>query len=91
MTIPPFSWSRFIALLLGYWVLVIGGWAFYVTHRSTQRRVVHARNAVVESWDPATGRLTLKVTHKVNLLPICAVLLGAPIVALVAWLVLGKM
>ena len=87
MAIPQFTWIRYVALLLVYWVLVIGGWTFYIRHRFRQRRVVREQD--VKSWDPVTGRLTLTITHEVNLLSFSVTLLGVPIVVLVAWLVLG--
>jgi len=31
MALPPLSWGRYIAIVLLYWVLVVGGWIFYTT------------------------------------------------------------
>ena len=34
MALPSLSWGRYIAIVLLYWVLVVGGWMFYTTRPS---------------------------------------------------------
>jgi len=37
MALPSLNWGQYIAIVLLYWVLVVGGWMFYTTRPSTQR------------------------------------------------------
>ena len=89
MALPSLSWGRYIAIVLLYWVLVVGGWTFYTTRPSTQRRA-REQHLIAEEKDPATGGTILTFSSEVNLLPIGALLFGPPLALLIVWLALRK-
>ena len=87
MALPPLSWGRYIAIVLLYWVLVVGGWMFYTTRPSTQRRA-REQHLIAERKVPVTGGMILTFSYRVNLLPIGALLFGPPLALLIVWLAL---
>ncbi len=87
MALPSFSWGRYIAIVLLYWVLVVGGWMFYTTRPSTQRR---AREQAVIAERKVTGGTILTVSSTINLRPIGALLFGPPVALLIVWLALRR-
>jgi len=89
MALPPLSWGRYIAIVLLYWVLVVGGWMFYSTRPSTQRRA-REQSVIAERKDPVTGGTILILSSTINLRPIGALLLGPPLVLLIVWLALRR-
>ena len=89
MALPSFSWGRYIAIVLLYWVLVVGGWMFYTTRPSTQRRA-REQAVIAERKDPVTGGTILTISSSINLLPIGALLLGPPLALLIVWLALRR-
>ena len=89
MALPSFSWGRYIAILLLYWVLVVGGWMFYTTRPSTQRRA-REQAVIAERKDPVTGGTILTVSSTINLPPIGALLFGPPVALLIVWLALRR-
>ncbi len=87
MAFPSLSWGRYIAIVLLYWVLVVGGWMFYTTRPSTQHR---AREQAVITERKVTGGTILTVSSTINLRPIGALLFGPPVALLIVWLALRK-
>ncbi len=87
MAFPSLSWGRYIAIVLLYWVLVVGGWMFYTTRPSTQRR---AREQAVIAERKVTGGTILTVSSTINLRPIGALLFGPPVALLIVWLALRR-
>ena len=87
MAFPSLSWGRYIAIVLLYWVLVVGGWMFYTTRPSTQRR---AREQAVIAERKVTGGTILTLSSTINLRPIGALLFGPPLALLIVWLVLRR-
>src|SRR2546422_7695979 len=77
MALPSFSWGRYIAIVLLYWVLVVGGWMFYATRPSTQRRA-REQAVIAERKDPVTGGANLPNSSTIPLPPNCALLFRAP-------------
>ena len=89
MAFPSLSWGRYIAIVLLYWVLVVGGWMFYTTRPSTQRRA-REQALIAEAKDPVTGGTILTFSSEVHLLPIGALLFGPPLALLIVWLALRR-
>ncbi len=91
MALPSFIWGRYIAIVLLYWVLVVGGWIFYTTRPSTQRRA-REQAVIAERKDPVTGGTILILSSKIeiNLRPIGALLFGPPMALLIVWLALRR-
>ena len=89
MALPPLSWGRYIAIVLLYWVLVVGGWMFYTTRPSTQRRA-REQAVIAERKDPVTGGTILTISSRINLGPIGALLFGPPLALLIVWLALRR-
>jgi len=87
MAFPSLSWGRYIAIVLLYWVLVVGGWMFYTTRPSTQRR---AREQAVIAERKVTGGTILTLSSTINLRPIGALLFGPPLALLIVWLALRR-
>jgi len=58
MALPSLSWGRYISVVLLYWLLVVGGWRFYTTRPSTQRRA-REQHLIAERKDPVTGTSAL--------------------------------
>ena len=85
MALPSFSWGRYIAIVLLYWVLVVGGWMFYMTRHSTQRRA-REQAVIAERKDPVTGGTILTISSTIHLRPIGALLFGPPLALLIVWL-----
>ena len=89
MALSLSTWGRYMSLVLLYWVLVVGGWIFYTTRPSTQRRArEHA--VVVARKDPVTGGTILTLSSTINLGPIAALLFAPPLALLIVWLVLRR-
>jgi len=89
MALPPLSWGRYIAIVLLYWVLVVGGWMFYTTRPSTQRRA-REQAVIAERKDPVTGGTILTISSTIHLRPIGALLFGPPLALLIVWLALRR-
>ncbi len=89
MALPSLSWGRYIAIVLLYWVLVVGAWMFYTTRPSTQRRA-REQAVIAERKDPVTGGMILTISSRINLRPIGALLFGPPLVLLIVWLALRR-
>ncbi len=89
MAVPSLSWGRYIAIVLLYWALVVGGWMVYTTRPSTQRRA-REQSVIAERKDPVTGGTILTISSSINLLPIGALLLGPPLALLIVWLTLRR-
>jgi len=89
MALPPLSWGRYTAIVLLYWVLVVGGWMFYTTRPSTQRRA-RERAVIAEQKDPVTGATILTISSRIHLGPIGAMLFGPPLALLIVWLALRR-
>ena len=89
MALPSLTWGRYISIVLLYWVLVVGGWRFYTTRPSTQRRA-REQHLIAERKDPVTGGMILTFSSEVNLLPIGALLFGPPLALLIVWLALRR-
>src|SRR2546427_12378759 len=87
MALPPLSWGRYIAIVLLYWVLVVGGWMFYTTRPSTQRRA-REQAVIAERKDLVTGGTILTISSRNNLRPIGALLFGPPLALFIVWLAL---
>ena len=87
MAFPSLSWGRYIAIVLLYWVLVVGGWMFYTTRPSTQRR---AREQAVIAERKVTGGTILTLSSTITLRPIGALLFGPPLALLIVWLALRR-
>ena len=62
MALPSLSWGRYIAIVLLYWVLVVGGWMFYTTRPSTQRRA--REQAVIAERKDACGVGARRLTDR---------------------------
>ena len=89
MAFPSFNWGRYIIVVLVYSVLVVGGWIFYTTRPSTQRRA-REQALVAERRDPVTGGMILTFSSTINLRPIGAVLFGPPLALLIVWFALRR-
>ncbi len=89
MAVPSLSWGRYIAIVLLYWALVVGGWMVYTTRPSTQR-TAREQSVIAERKDPVTGGTILTISSSINLLPIGALLLGPPLALLIVWLALRR-
>src|SRR2546428_9130347 len=89
MALPSLSWGRYISVVLLYWLLVVGGWRFYTTRPSTQRRA-REQHLIAERKDPVTGGLILTFSYPVNFLPICALLFRPPPSPFLLWLALRR-
>ena len=87
MALPSLSWGRYIAIVLLYWVLVVGGWMFHTTRPSTQRRA-REQAVIAERRDTVTGVMILTISSTINLRPIVALLFGPPLALLIVWLAL---
>jgi len=87
MALPSLTWGRYISIVLLYWVLVVGGWRFYTTRPSTQRR---AREQAVIAERRVTGGTILTLSSTINLRPIGALLFGPPLALLIVWLALRR-
>ena len=89
MALPSLSWRQNIAIVLLYWVLVVGGWMFCTTRPSTQRRA-REQAVIAERNDTVTGGTILTVSSTINLRPIVALLFGPPLALLIVWLALPR-
>ena len=89
MALTSLSWGRFIGVVLLYWLLVVGGWRFYTTRPSTQRRA-REQAVIAERKDPVTGGTILTISSRINLRPIGALLFGPPLALFIVWLVLRR-
>ena len=89
MALPSLSWGRYIAIVLLYWVLVVGGWMLYTTRPSTQRRA-REQAVIAERKDTVTGGTILTISSTINLRPIVALLFGPPLALLIVWLALPR-
>ncbi len=91
MALPSSSWGRYIAIVLLYWVLVVGGWMFYTTRPSTQRRA-REQAVIAERKDPVTGGtiLTISSRIRITLRPIATLFFGPPLALLIVWLALRR-
>ena len=89
MALPSLRWRQNIAIVLLYWVLVVGGWMFYTTRPSTQRRA-REQAVIAERNDTVTGGTILTVSSTINLRPIVALLFGPPLALLIVWLALPR-
>ena len=87
MALPSLTWGRYISIVLLYWVLVVGGWRFYTTRPSTQRR---AREQHLIAERRVTGGTILTLSSTINLRPIGALLFGPPLALLIVWLALRR-
>src|SRR2546426_11156669 len=84
MALPSLSWGRYIAIVLLYWVLVVGGWMFYATRPSTQRRA-REQAVIAERKDPVTGGTNLTNSSTNPLPPNCAPLFRPPPALFIVW------
>ena len=91
MALPSLTRGRYIAIVLLYWVLVVGGWMFYTTRPSTQRRA-REQSVIAERKDPVTGGtiLTISSRIRITLRPIAALLFGPPLALSIVWLALRR-
>jgi len=89
MALTSLTWGRFIGVVLLYWLLVVGGWRFYTTRPSTQRRA-REQHLIAERKDPVAGGIILTFSYRVKLLPIGALLFGPPLALFIVWLVLRR-
>jgi len=89
MALPSLSWGRYMAIVLVYWVLVVGSWMFYTTRPSTQRRA-REQAVIAERKDPIGGGTIVTISSTINLRPIGALLLGPPVALLIVWLALRR-
>src|SRR5437762_12135475 len=87
MALPPLSWGRYIAIVLLYWVLVVGSWMFYTTRPSTQRRA-REQAVIAGRKEPLGGGAVVTISSTIHLRPIGALRLGPPVAPFVVWLAL---
>ena len=78
-----------MAIVLVYWVLVVGSWMFYTTRPSTQRRA-REQAVIAERKDPIAGGTIVTISSTINLQPIGALLFGPPVALLIVWLALRR-
>src|SRR2546430_1121487 len=85
MAFPSLSWGQYIAIVLLYWVLVVGGWMFYTTRPSTQRRA-REQCVIADRKDTLTGVEAPVPASCTNLPASRGSRLGPPRALLILWL-----
>jgi len=86
MDIRAMSWGSVAAMMLMYWLLVIGGWLIYTTRPSRQAKAWEQASKHVEEQEG--GGVRIRVTHEVNIAPYLLVLLLPPLVLVAVRLLL---
>ena len=87
MSFHSWTWIHLALAIAGYWIVVIAAWRFYATRPAHQAR---AREEAITQRIPGSrpGEETVVLSGTVNLTGVLAVLLGPPVLLVVAWLAL---
>ena len=85
MDFPTWTWAALAAAVATYWVLLAGGWWWLTTRPTTQARA-RARHFAGAVRDPERGAVMVTYQASLDLARIIAVVLGPPLLLVVAWI-----
>jgi hypothetical protein len=85
MDLRSWTWMHLALMIAGYWLLVVAAWWFYTTRPAQQARARdRATTQILPGSRPGEQGITLSGT--INLAGALAMLMGPPILLVVAWL-----
>ncbi len=87
MTAPELTWLYVLAIVMVYWIAVIGTWMFRVSRPEARVRA-RERNFSGSAIGPAAGEMTMTFTHSINVTRVAAVFVVPPLLLVLAWAVL---